>query len=264
MKLALSSGLRHARARSAFTMVEIAICIAVVAFALVAIIGVLPTGFQVQRENREDTLIGQEGMLWLEAIRSGAMGMDYLTNHVEYIEQIKRTGTATGRVILGYPTNYTRGWEIVSLLTQPKYVENSNGTWTVTRTRALVRSITGSAANMTPDNDFAFTYLLEVDAMPFSAFAPVQTNWRNSALSPAEVMTRSNNWVVAVNQARNAWALKLSLRWPVQLNRNVAGGMRIGNGEREFRVLTTGLMQVAPRVDNVPAHLLEPSQYSAQ
>jgi hypothetical protein len=70
--------------------------------------------------------------------------------------------------------------------------------------------------------------------------------------------------VVAVNQERNAWALTLTLRWPVTLNPNVSGGMRIGNGEREFRVLTTGLMQPAPRTDNVPAHLLEPSQYSAQ
>src|SRR6266516_2625531 len=43
-----------------FTMVEIAIAVAVIAFALVAIIGILPAGLQVQKENREDTLMAQD------------------------------------------------------------------------------------------------------------------------------------------------------------------------------------------------------------
>jgi hypothetical protein len=45
---------------SAFTMVEIAISLAVIGFALVAIIGVLPRGLRVQRENREETIINQD------------------------------------------------------------------------------------------------------------------------------------------------------------------------------------------------------------
>src|SRR5947207_7764407 len=40
--------------RSAFTMIEIAISLAVIGFALVAIIGILPTGMNVQKENREE------------------------------------------------------------------------------------------------------------------------------------------------------------------------------------------------------------------
>jgi uncharacterized protein (TIGR02598 family) len=47
-------------AEAAFTMVEVAISIAIVAFAMVALLGVLPTGHQVQRENREDTIINQD------------------------------------------------------------------------------------------------------------------------------------------------------------------------------------------------------------
>src|SRR6266487_3735983 len=70
---------------AAFTMVEIALCLGVIAFALVAIIGVLPTGIRVQRDNREDTVINQEGLLWVEAIRSGSRGLDYLTNYVDAI-----------------------------------------------------------------------------------------------------------------------------------------------------------------------------------
>lgn len=56
---------------SAFTMVEIAISIGVIAFALVAIIGILPTGLQTQRDNREDTLVNQDARLLIEAIKSG-------------------------------------------------------------------------------------------------------------------------------------------------------------------------------------------------
>ena len=63
------------RAVAAFTMVEIAISLGVIAIALVAILGVLPTGVRVQRDNREDTILNQEGVFWVEAIRSGSKGL---------------------------------------------------------------------------------------------------------------------------------------------------------------------------------------------
>jgi type II secretory pathway pseudopilin PulG len=72
MKLALSTSRRAA----GFTMVEIAISLAVIAFALVAIIGVLPSGMTVQRENREETIINQEATVFINAIRNGARGAD--------------------------------------------------------------------------------------------------------------------------------------------------------------------------------------------
>ena len=55
-------------------MIEIAIAIAVIGFALVAIIGILPRGLEVQRDNRSETIINQDGTFWLEAIRNGARG----------------------------------------------------------------------------------------------------------------------------------------------------------------------------------------------
>src|SRR5438445_5076386 len=73
------------RAVAGFTMVEIAISLGVIAIALVAILGVLPTGVRVQRDNREDTILNQEGVFWLETIRSGSKGLDYLTNYVDTI-----------------------------------------------------------------------------------------------------------------------------------------------------------------------------------
>ncbi len=47
-------------------MIEIAISMAIAAFALVAILGNLPKGMQVQRENREDTLINHDAVLLME------------------------------------------------------------------------------------------------------------------------------------------------------------------------------------------------------
>ena len=60
-----------ARRESGFTMAEIAIALGVIAFALIAIVGILPSGLQVQRDNREETIINQDARLLLAAIRSG-------------------------------------------------------------------------------------------------------------------------------------------------------------------------------------------------
>ena len=49
--------------RRAFTMIEIAISLAIIGFALVAILGVLPIGMSVQRENREETIINQDAKI---------------------------------------------------------------------------------------------------------------------------------------------------------------------------------------------------------
>ena len=68
--------------RPAFTMVEIAISLAIIGIALVAIIGVLPLGMNVQRDNREATVINQDATVFIEAIRNGARGLDDLTNYV--------------------------------------------------------------------------------------------------------------------------------------------------------------------------------------
>ncbi len=55
---------------SGFTMAEIAIALGVIAIALIAILGVLPTGLQVQRDNREETIINQDARLLLQALKT--------------------------------------------------------------------------------------------------------------------------------------------------------------------------------------------------
>ncbi|HVR35034.1 MAG TPA: prepilin-type N-terminal cleavage/methylation domain-containing protein [Methylomirabilota bacterium] len=66
------------RSRSGFTMIEIALSLAIIAFALVAIIGVLPMGLTAQRDNRLETLIDQEGKYLLEQVRSGQVPLSQL------------------------------------------------------------------------------------------------------------------------------------------------------------------------------------------
>src|SRR5438552_14875695 len=117
------------RAVAAFTMVEIAISLGVIAIALVAILGVLPTGVRVQRDNREDTILNQEGEFWLEAIRSGSRGLDYLTNYVDLIT-ISNTSAVITFPSLAFSTRVprtgdilTNGQQIVGLLTMPKYLQ---------------------------------------------------------------------------------------------------------------------------------------------
>ena len=57
-------------------MIEIAIALGVIAFALIAIIGILPVGLNVQRETHQDEIIGQDGPFFLEAIRNGGPATD--------------------------------------------------------------------------------------------------------------------------------------------------------------------------------------------
>ena len=86
-------------------MVEIAICLAIIGIALVAIIGVLPLGLNVQKDNREETIINQDATVFIEAIRNGARGADDLTN---YVYAIVNTGSNPA----GY-TNALAGGDII-------------------------------------------------------------------------------------------------------------------------------------------------------
>jgi type II secretory pathway pseudopilin PulG len=71
--------------RAAFTMIEIALSLAIIGFALVAIVGILPTGMAVQKDNREESVITLDEQVLMKALTSGAQGMDQLTNFVRRI-----------------------------------------------------------------------------------------------------------------------------------------------------------------------------------
>ncbi len=100
-----TAGVRNAK-EAGFTMVELALSLAIIAFSMVAIMGVLPAGLQVQKANREDTIMNQEGAFFLEAIKNGSMGYDQLLDYVDGLK-ISRTNASGGGV---YPLIADRGF----------------------------------------------------------------------------------------------------------------------------------------------------------
>ena len=137
---------RPGRSHSAgFTMIEIALCLAIIGFALVSILLVLPTGMNTQRDTRQETIIGQDASVLLEAIRGGARGMDDLTNYVyaitNYWTLYNTDGTVNRNGQNGYTYSQasvpaaviyssgpysaapiTNGANIVGLLSTPEYI----------------------------------------------------------------------------------------------------------------------------------------------
>ncbi len=200
--------------QSAFTMVEVAISLAIIGIALVAIIGVLPIGMNVQRENREATVINQDASVFLEAIRNGSRGLDDLTNYVyaitNYWTEFDNNGNvnAGGGIINdGYSLQgskitkpisnppffpLTNGLRIVGLLSTPQLTDldfnptnNVFGGGYSNHIIAYVRSISGPAVEKPPqDNDLiqadAFGYRLYCVNAPVAAHIP--SDW-NAALS---------------------------------------------------------------------------------
>ena len=235
----------------AFTMVEIALSIAIVAFAMVAIIGVLPTGLQVQRDNREETIINQDGAYLLEAIRSGGLGLDELTNFVERITITNRSrawsiGYFGSRLPeVGRQIPLTNGHFIIGMLSVPTYQskENYPGGRTILSTNevtALMRSISGSASQRFQSQEFrenAFTYLLTTTITPHVPI--VTSNFSSRNLDPVAL----NRLKMAQNvMSNNLYDVRLHFRWPVV---NVSGkgeDMRYQVGKREqvFRSLVNG------------------------
>jgi hypothetical protein len=162
------------RPTSAFTLVEIAIALGVIGFALVAIIGILPTGLQIQRDNRAETIINQDGTFWLEAIRNGARGLDELVDHVESITIITWNYAVDPPAIISsnYLTfnngGYANGSNIIGLLTTPAAIPN-------TEAQAVVTAISGAAAEKSTDaadRELAFRYRMTVQIEKTENYVP--------------------------------------------------------------------------------------------
>ena len=232
----------------AFTMVEIALSIAIVAFAMVAIIGVLPTGLQVQRDNREETIINQDGAYLLEAIRSGGLGLDELTNFVERITITNRSrGWSIGYFGSRLPEDgrqipLTNGHFIIGMLSVPTYQYKSyRGGRTVLSTNevtALMRSISGSASQRFESQEFrenAFTYLLTTT---IASYVPIFTN--HIPLPITDSVAR-NPLAMQQNVRSNLYDVRLHFRWPVNVFEE-GEDMRYQVGKREqvFRSLVNG------------------------
>src|SRR5665213_320875 len=135
---------QHFHPQSAFTMIEIAISLAIIGIALVGIIGVLPLGLNTQRANREQTVINQDATVFMEDIRNGVRGADDLTNYVYAITnswtQFNANGSVQGSGVNSYTSTaasvngasvpamaLTNGANIVGLLSTPEFLNADGG-----------------------------------------------------------------------------------------------------------------------------------------
>ena len=188
---------------SGFTMVEIAISLAIIGIALISIIGVLPIGMHTQRDNREETLINQDATVFIEAIRGSARGLDDLTNYVFAITNYWTNVTSHANGINGYTfanasiaagyyasgAPITNGLNVVGVLSTPEYADTNgmplpnlyNGGYS-NHVVAYVRSLSGPAVEKPPQaNDLmradSFGYRLFCVNAPVAMLTPPP--WQN-------------------------------------------------------------------------------------
>jgi type II secretory pathway pseudopilin PulG len=232
-------------------MMEVAISLAIIGFALVAIIGVLPYGMNTQRDNREETVINQDATMLIEAIRNGAYQHDELTNYIyavtNYWQEYDGKGQPTANNgYAGYtylnaaynntPNSYiiTNGARIVGLLSTPQFSDGFGGVpmadvfgkaYVSNHVFAYVHSISGLAVEKPPqDNPImredTFTYRIYVVNAP----VPVDTNTFNP----------NNLGAFATQLAANQRELRLLFSWPLQPNG------AIGSGRQNYRATIAG------------------------
>ncbi len=217
-------------------MIEIAIALAVIGFALVAIIGVLPTGITVQKDNREDTIINQDGPYWMEAIRSGNRGLDFLTN---FVESVTVTNSKGGYTNISPTDPPFTGSQIVNLLSYPKYFEDASGNIVTNTVTARVRALSGAATEQGTNNvDFAFAYQMRSEITPFQQMVTKDsTNFTETGLTDAQIAQRRVAWTEVVTRDLNTTEIRLVFRWPLlskeetgpnrQIFRSIVSGVRV-------------------------------------
>jgi type II secretory pathway pseudopilin PulG len=270
--------------RTGFTMIEIAISLAVIGFALVAIIGILPQGMTVQKENRQETIINQDAHMFLEAIRNGGKGFDDLTNYVVAITNyhcvLRGVGgtspvqvdgyTYTGSMKNGANTGMqfaiTNGLRIVGLLSMPRFFDATNANpsnpmYYSNYIVAYVRSMSGVASEKFPQTnsalqDLAFSYRLIPEISSYSYFEPTWTNYTEIGIGALEAIARSNYWRIAATTETNLYDLRLTFRWPAFPNG------KVGNDRQIFRTVASGrLMQVQADDSGMQLFFFEPRTY---
>jgi hypothetical protein len=229
-----------------FTMIEIAMAIGVIGFALVAIIGILPAGMSVQQSNREDTLVSQDAPYFLDAIRNGCVlntnrfgdgnqNLDFLTNYVESITFTTNSYSPSKglKTVAGFTySNFTSGSNIIGLLSTPEWIGADYSFYLTTS--AIVRGLSGPAVQQNGGSlATAFRYQMTVEIAPFMNIAPDSTNYVYYANLPNpdsnQVTLRYNRWLETTPGANNGrlgtgalvynlFDIRLHFSWPVLPN----------------------------------------------
>lgn len=243
------------RRDAAFTMIEIAIALAIIAFALVAIIGVLPQGLQVQRHNKEDTIINQEAVFWMEAIRNGITGNNMLTN---FVSEVRVENSLDTFAVQPTQEPDVQGWQIIGLLSTPKYVDNPRArrpTAVLTnRVTAHVRALSGSALERSRRlQDFAFRYRLTSEVVPLRTF-PTNLLVDPSTISDPQGKQEMQELInINRNMETNAYELRLTFQWPLLEDGST------GNGHKVYRSMASGRLI---NTNNSVYYFFDPLSYS--
>lgn len=235
--------------RAAFTLTELALCIAVVGIALTAIIGVLPSGLSVQKQNREDTLVAQDAQFLIESIRSGAMAIPDLTNQVDFILW-RRTGAQRQDFYFRGP-NYqetlpgtviplTASWQVTALLGMPRYEAVPAGivqnevtaqfrTFSSPFSEKSYRGVGGRPEQSRLETAMRYLVTSETQTPPTRPLLILNT-YTNVAASNIVA-----NQMLRIEQGLSD--LRLTFQWPVY---RVGGDFRAGNSRRSYRSLVRG------------------------
>ena len=203
---------RHlARGMRAFTMVEVALSLAIVAFALVAIIGVMPVGLNVQRDNREDTIMSQEATLLIAAIRAGNASSNLTSVRAGFLNLTNALNPFAS-------SNITTA-DIVSRLCIPPW-DTINTTAANGPIGAHFRSMSGNLADSVSSTRVAFSYVVFSEVNNYSG-------------DPNNV---AHNYYLT----NNLYEVKLTFRWPVYEAPAGQFPTSYGNGRLVLRTLVSG------------------------
>lgn len=252
-------------------MTEIALCIAVIGIALVAIVGVLPSGLNVQRQNREDTLVAQDAQFLIETIRAGAAGIADLTNQVDFIRW-RRTGAEVSEVYFRGPNYYeplpgtvinlTTSWQVTAILSQPRFEFLPNNRVIRNEITAQFRTFSGPftekayrSATGLPEParlETALRYMVNVEAVPGPTRPPIML----AAYTGQAISNNVARQQLQLDQSLNE--IRLTFQWPVF---RVGNDFRVGNSEKTFRtqvvadrqILTTNLLGTGRTVSRFAA-----------
>jgi type II secretory pathway pseudopilin PulG len=226
-------------ATAGFTMVEIALCLGIIGFALVAIIGILPSGMNVQKDNREETIIKEDATYLINAIRGGARTNDL----IDYVESLTISNSASGTITytqtqlqqMQTRRNVTNSI-IIGLLSTPKYFPADN---VINRVTANMFAISGSAIEKPPSTarDVAFKYQLTCEVVPIRTISTDLYRGNDPRLTPEERNVRSNLLAQTREQLVNLYDLRLMFRWPILANGT------IGRNKLVFRTTASGRLE---------------------
>jgi prepilin-type N-terminal cleavage/methylation domain-containing protein len=240
----------------AFTMVEIAISLAVIGIALVAILGVLPLGMQAQRSNREATVINSDAGVFVDAIRGGARGADDLVNYVVMITNtISHDVYSNPSLMSGGPKPIlTNGAVIIGLLSTPEFVDSNSLPTTplnaVSNNRmvAYVRSLSGPAVDKPPQDN----------ALLRNASFSYEIVCQNS---PVEGDTNMLNSPYGKQLTANLHELRLMFQWPLLPDSQLPKA-HLGLGSLTYRAMIAGQLVVdTSSVPGVNLYFFQPQSF---